>query len=56
MTKSPKVKKSQIDKFRETARELECDNDEDRFGQVLKRVAQAPVPKSDKPTPAKRGR
>jgi hypothetical protein len=56
MAKVPKGQKSQISKFRETAREIECDTDEDRFGQVLKRVAKSTTPasKSDKPTPAKR--
>jgi hypothetical protein len=51
-----KEAKSQSQKLRELAREAKCDTDEDRFGQVLKRVAKAPAPKPDKPTPAKRDR
>jgi hypothetical protein len=53
MTKSPKSPKTQISKFREIARETDCDTNEDRFGQVLKRVAKTPAPKSDKPKTAK---
>ena len=33
------TEKSQHNKFREAARELETDDDEKRFDQVLKRVA-----------------
>jgi hypothetical protein len=40
----PKSKK-QIDRFRETARDLETDEDEDAFDEALKRVAKAPPPK-----------
>ena len=32
--------KSQIDKFRRAARELECDDDEDRFKETIRRIAQ----------------
>lgn len=35
---------SQHDRFIETARALECDEDEDRFNETLKRI----VPKKDK--------
>ena len=35
--------KPQRDRFVETARELECDEDEDRFNETLKRIA----PKKD---------
>ncbi len=34
-----KEPKSQSDRFIETARELDCDEDEDRFNETLKRVA-----------------
>lgn len=40
--------KSQIDKFREAARELETDDSEEHFDRVLKKVAKSPPPK-DKP-------
>jgi len=33
------AKKSQIEKFRDKARELECDDDEGRFKEKLKTVA-----------------
>ena len=40
--------KTQRDRFVETARELECDEDEDRFNATLKQIA----PKQDeKPAP-----
>jgi hypothetical protein len=32
-------KKSQFDKFREAARQLETDDDEDRFNEKLRRLA-----------------
>ena len=35
----PKPKKSQADKFREAARELETDDDEKRFDERLKKIA-----------------
>lgn len=31
--------KSQADKFRDLARELECDEDEERFEEAVKRIA-----------------
>ena len=34
-----KEPKRQSDRFLETARELECDEDEDRFNETLKRIA-----------------
>lgn len=37
--------KPQSDKFRKLARELECDEDEARFEETVKRVAKAPPPK-----------
>ena len=33
-----KTDKSQSNKFKEAARELECDEDEDRFNATLKRI------------------
>jgi hypothetical protein len=45
--------KSQADKFREAARELETDESEESFDRVLKRVAKAPAPKDDKPKKSK---
>ena len=33
-----KVPESQSERFKETARELECDEDEDRFNETLKRI------------------
>lgn len=37
-------KKSQTDKFRDLARELECDEDEAAFEEKVRRVAKAPPP------------
>ena len=44
-----KPTESQIDKFRDLARELECDDDEAAFDEKLKRIATVPKPpaKSD---------
>ena len=39
----------QIDRFREAARQLECDDDEAKFAAALKKVAKAKPPKGDKP-------
>lgn len=36
--------KLQADKFRDMARDLECDEDEARFEEKVKRVATAPKP------------
>ncbi|WP_293906591.1 hypothetical protein [Phenylobacterium sp.] len=42
--------KPQLDKFRDLARELECDEDEDAFDERLKKLAKAPgKPKAEKP-------
>lgn len=38
---------TQADKFRELARELECDEDESRFEETVKKVAKSPPPKDD---------
>jgi hypothetical protein len=46
---------SQSEKFKRLARELECDESEERFDKALKRVAESPPPekgdksKKDKP-------
>ena len=37
--KGRKEPQSQSDRFLETARELECDEDEDRFNETLRRIA-----------------
>lgn len=43
-----KPESSQPDKFRELARELECDEDEARFEEKARKVANAPnAPKAD---------
>lgn len=39
---------NQTDKFKETARALECDEDEGRFDEALKKVAKAPAPAREK--------
>lgn len=40
---------TQTDKFRKLARELECDEDEARFEETVRKVAKAPPPeKADK--------
>jgi hypothetical protein len=41
-----KPDESQIDKFRALARQLECDEDEDRFEDQVRKIASAP--KSEK--------
>lgn len=42
-------KKSQIDKFKKAARELECDEDEKRWEEKLRKVVkQKPAPDEDK--------
>ncbi len=42
----PEPKKSQVEKFRDTARELECDDDEAAFDERLRRIAKARQPKA----------
>ena len=44
---------TQLDRFREAARELECDDDEARFDAKLKKIATAPKPKDEKPADPK---
>ncbi|MER8391912.1 hypothetical protein NKH10_08380 [Mesorhizobium sp. M1340] len=46
-----KPDKSQVDKFKEAARELETDQSEEAFDRVLKKVAKAAHPKDDKAPP-----
>ena len=42
--------KPQLDKFKDLARELECDDDEAPFDERLKKLATAPVePQAEKP-------
>lgn len=43
--------KPQADKFRDLARELECDEDEDAFKAAVRKIGTAPrtPPKEDKP-------
>ena len=45
--KGRKEPQSQSDRFVETAQELECDEDEERFNETLKRIA----PKRDESPP-----
>lgn len=43
------LKQTQIDKFKQAARELECDDDEQRFKDRLERLAKAkPAPENQK--------
>jgi hypothetical protein len=58
MAKSdPKKSKSQVAKFRETARALGADQDEAAFDAALKRVAKAlPPPKASRPQSKKTSR
>ncbi len=46
MTEPPKL---QADKFRELARELECDGDEEAFDEALMNIAKAPKPPKPEP-------
>jgi hypothetical protein len=45
------ARKTQVDKFREVARELETDDSEEAFDAKLKKIAKAPPPQ-DKPKAA----
>ena len=42
-------KKSQLERFKEAARQLEADDDEARFNERLKKVVK-PKPKDEKPS------
>jgi hypothetical protein len=46
--------KSQVEKFRETARQLDANESEEDFNAALKKVAKAPPPKDSKPKPLKK--
>ena len=48
-TTTPGTAKTQLDKFKEAAKEVETDDSEETFDRRLKQVAKAPQPK-----PAKR--
>ena len=39
--KQPKDTKPQLERFRETARQLECDEDQERFEKKLGKIAKA---------------
>ena len=41
---------TQLDKFKQAARELETDDSEEAFDAMVKKIAKAPPPKDDKPT------
>lgn len=43
----PETPKPQADKFRELARELECDEDEAAFEEKVRKVATAPNPEPE---------
>jgi hypothetical protein len=46
----PQDPRSQPDKFRDLARELECDEDEDAFKAAVRKIGTAPrEPKAEKP-------
>jgi hypothetical protein len=47
--------KSQSERFKQAARELGCDESEERFDRALKKVAK-PVPKAAEPKKRERGR
>jgi hypothetical protein len=48
----PKKSKSQVAKFRETARALEADESEEKFDVALKKMAKSPPPKPQPKKPA----
>src|SRR5581483_3574568 len=47
----PAADKQQVAAFRKAARQLGCDESEDRFASVLKKVATAPHNDSKRPSP-----
>jgi hypothetical protein len=49
MAKPPTDPKPQADKFRDLARELECDEDEDAFKAKLREIAKTPPQHREKP-------
>ncbi len=46
---SAAASKSQLDKFREAARQLETDDSEERFDRIVKEIAKALAPNEVKP-------
>ncbi len=48
-TSQPNESISQIERFKEAARELECDDDEGRFRDRLKKLTEAPAPETVEP-------
>lgn len=54
MTVNSTSPKPQLDKFQELARELECDEDEAKFEETVKKVAKAkPTEDQGSPSPEK---
>jgi hypothetical protein len=49
----PKKNLEQVAKFQETARQLGCDESEERFNTMLGKVAKAPAPQPPKAKPPK---
>jgi hypothetical protein len=49
MSSEKEHEQAQVDKFRDLARELECDEDEGAFDERLRRIAGAPRNPKDKP-------
>jgi hypothetical protein len=45
---SPDEPKPQLDKFKDLAREVECDDDEEAFDERLKKLATVPKPEPTK--------
>lgn len=54
MTRKKADAKTQHERFIEAARELGCDDDEQAFEERLKRVAESPPQKPDKPKTKKK--
>lgn len=46
---SPDEPRAQTDKFADLARELECDEDEGRFEETVRKVAKSPPAPPEKP-------
>lgn len=54
LSDKPQATKSQSDKFRDLARQLECDEDEKAFEERVRKVAASPPPNPAKDTAAKK--
>lgn len=54
-TKNSSAAGVQVERFREAARELGCNEDEAAFDAALKRIGSAPSPRDDKPKKDKPG-